>query len=164
MARVLESSAASAISPNAMSQGNGRRGHDGETMKMVRQGDGEFCIRDRIGNDVDRALYLVMVHAELDNFDQRGECDPAHPLTSITEIAAESHAKQGKHFGKRTTLPGEDHAKAQMDNADSQVDRGIGLGLPLLAYICKETVAGSGIFRQDFISPIAVIADRRGAE
>src|SRR5487761_1166021 len=114
---------------------------------MVRQSRSEFRISDWIRDDVNRALHLMLIHAELDNFDQRGQGDPAHPLTPAAQIAAQAKAKQRKHFGESAAFTGENHAETQVDNADSQVDRGIGSRLPLFTYIRKEAAPGGGSFR-----------------
>ena len=145
-------------------QGDAWRGQHGQPMQLVSKGQGEFGICDRIGNNVDWTLDPVLIHAELDNFNQRRHCNPTHPLAPASQIAAQSQAKHGKHFGQSAAFTGENDAETQVDNADSQVDGCIGCRLPLSANLWKKAMTGRRIFREDFIGTVAIEAHGRGAE
>ena len=89
----------------------------GDPVQMMRQRHGEFRIGDGIGDNVDSTLDAVMVHAELDNFDQRGQRNPTHPLTPTTQIAAQPQPEHGKHFGESVEVDSQFFARRHQPEA-----------------------------------------------
>ena len=131
---------------------------------MVRQGHGEFGIGDGIGDDIDCAPNLMLVHAELDDFNKSRKRNPTHPLATAAQIATQSQAKQGKHFCQRSSLAGKYHAKTKVNNADSKVTGRIGCRFPLAADVGEESIASNRIFGENFFAAITIETDGGGAE
>ena len=64
---------------------------------------------------------------------------------------------------QRTAVLREHDAGADDDRAHARVGRGPGLGLPGLAHVGEESVAGRAVLGEDLVAAVAVVADRRRA-
>jgi hypothetical protein len=119
-------------------ESEGRGAQFGRAMDGVSQGAREFSVGDGVGSgEVDWTGEGRGIKGEENGGDCVVKADPAHPLLTGAQRAAQSEAKEREHAGQRTPVT-QDNAKAEMDNAYAGVDSRLRSGFPLLAEIRQE--------------------------
>src|SRR5438874_476048 len=86
--------------------------------------------------------------------------DPAHPLTSVPDPAAQTELENRQHLPQRTAFGRQHGADAKLDDSDSLPHRRLPRRFPVAAYLGEKTATESSGLRLHGAAAVAVDADR----
>lgn len=108
-----------------------RRGQKGGAVEGAGEIAGELAVGDRVGGDaIEYSGHRLVFGGESNHADEVVDVDPAHPLFSVAEYAADAGAEERGHGLEGSSVGPEDDADADFDDAEAVFGGAVGLGFP----------------------------------
>ena len=138
-------------------EGEGGRRKKGGPVNSMGESLREFAIGDRLwGSEVDGTRKSWRVEGKKHCGNSVFQADPTHPLMAGAETASETEAEEGSEFGKCAGARADDDSEAEMDDADSGIDRWLSGLFPLPADVGQKARTGCRRLVKDLVATIAV--------
>ena len=142
-------------------QGPGRCGQYGRAVAMAGHCCGEFAVRDGVWRHcIHRSPKRFIAATSDDDVDEVRHRNPTHPLPPVAEATSEAEPKEWFHAGQCAAGGREHHAHPKRDSPCSGLLDGFTRSLPRVGQPGEKALATRRLFGQNFVTPIAVPADR----
>src|ERR1700761_2692728 len=136
-----------------------RYAQDGGTAKDVAEDAGELRVGDGVRRaGVEGAAEMRLRDSELYGSNGILKGDPAHPLASTAQAAAEAKTEDPQQPRQGAAVGGKNHTEAQLHDTRRE---GGGRGLPCLAELRKKARARARGFGKHLVAAISVISGGR---
>ncbi len=154
-----------AISPPSARKRKGRDGEQGGPVQHPAQRPGELRVRHRVWRrQVQRAVYLLILHRKGKGASRIRQADPAPPLASAAQPSGHSKAERGKHLGQRAAVAVQHQRGAHLGHPNPGHRRRLRRVLPVAADLGQKSQSRLALLHQFFVAAAAVIADGRAAD